>query len=80
MEHFNSILFHKSGPANKHHINQSFNHILAEISLSERIELPEIHYHAGDYIAALTYSDVSRELSVDSKNQHRSQSSEDVGH
>ena len=24
MEHFNSILFHKSGPANKQHTNQSF--------------------------------------------------------
>ena len=23
MEHFNGILFHKSGPANKQHINQS---------------------------------------------------------
>jgi hypothetical protein len=25
LEHFNSILFHKSGPANKQHTNQSIN-------------------------------------------------------
>jgi hypothetical protein len=25
MEHFNGILFHKSGPANKQHTNQSIN-------------------------------------------------------
>ena len=25
MEHFNAILFHKSGPANKKHTNQPFN-------------------------------------------------------
>jgi hypothetical protein len=27
MEHFNGILFHKSGPANKQHTNQSKNSI-----------------------------------------------------
>jgi len=28
MEHFNDILFHKSGPVNKHHTNQSINYLV----------------------------------------------------
>jgi hypothetical protein len=28
MEHFNGILFHKSGPANKQHTNQSIRYII----------------------------------------------------
>ena len=38
------------------------------------------NHHAGDDITALMHNDVSRELPADSKQQLRSQSSEDAGH
>ena len=37
MDHFNGILFHKFGPANKQHTSQSINFIYKFVSLSLKI-------------------------------------------
>ena len=41
MEHFNSILFHKSGPANKQHANQSSMKNLREMEIKREMQHKE---------------------------------------
>ena len=44
MEHFNGILFHKIGPANKQHANQSINQIQHNVSWIRSISIPPSLY------------------------------------
>ena len=44
MEHFNSILFHKYGPANKQHTNQSINQSINQYSMRQAVSYTRVQF------------------------------------